>query len=528
MVAHIVRLKWQLLRNGLRRSTPQRVGLVLAALYGLGVLAQGMAALIALRFALPSDDARIAITIGGSAVTLGWALLPVIAYGIDETLEPARFATFAVPRRQLVLGLLLSSLVSVPAVVTATLAFGTVIAWSRSFLAVLVAPLAAVVAVLTCVALSRVTSTAFSALSRNRRGKELVSLLVLVIAVGVGAASSSIVKGLKVPGRLAHVADVLGWTPLGLAWAAPADIVDGAIGSGLLRLVLALVLLILALLAWDLLVRNILENPRPTSGGRSASRAASRGSGLGWFGWLPATPTGAVAARSITSWRRDPRYLSSVVLMLLLPLGLLVSPLTGGTSAWSLPMAPAAGFLLGWSTHNDIAYDGTAFWGHVATGVSGRADRIGRLAPTAMAGSVLLPGYATLACALTGRWSLWPVLLGVGLGFLLTGFGVASVMSALKPYPVPGPGENPFGAPPGSSALTVVLQAVAGAAVFVLNLPLLALGVGSLLGNAWMAWLCLALAAVLGSGALTVGAWWGARIYERRAPELLADLARIR
>ncbi|HEY8822378.1 MAG TPA: transporter, partial [Dermatophilaceae bacterium] len=93
MVALIVRLKWQLLRNGLRRSTPQKVGLVLSALYGLAVLGQGLAGLIALRFALPSDEARVAITVGGSAVTLGWALLPVIAYGIDETLDPARFAT---------------------------------------------------------------------------------------------------------------------------------------------------------------------------------------------------------------------------------------------------------------------------------------------------------------------------------------------------------------------------------------------------------------------------------------------------
>ncbi|MEO6144321.1 MAG: hypothetical protein ABIP19_10110, partial [Dermatophilaceae bacterium] len=383
MVAHIVRLKWQLLRNGLRRSTPQRVGLVLAALYGLAVLAQGMTALIALRFGPPSDVARIAITIGGSAVTLGWALLPVMAYGTDETLDPARFATFAVPRRQLVLGLLLSSLVSVPAAVTTALALSTVITWSRSFVALLVAPLAAVVAVFTCVALSRVTSTAFSAMSRNRRGKELVPLLVLVLLLSVGAASSSIVKSVSAPGLSVKAADVLGWTPLGLAWAAPADIVDGAIWSGLLRLVLAVVFLVLALLAWDLLVRDVLENPRPTSGGRSVTRTATRGLGLGWFRWLPATPTGAVAARSITSWRRDPRYLSSVVLMLLLPLGLLVAPLTGGGSGWTLAMAPAAGFLLGWSTHNDIAYDGTAFWGHVTAGVSGRADRIGRLVPTA-------------------------------------------------------------------------------------------------------------------------------------------------
>lgn len=528
MVALIVRLKWQLLRNGLRRSTPQKVGMILSALYGLVVLGQGLAGLIALRFALPSDVARIAITVGGSAVTLGWALLPVVAYGIDETLDPARFATFAIPRRELVLGLLLSSLVSVPAAVTTILAFATVITWSRSAVAVIVAPLAAVIGVLTCVALSRVTSTAFSAMTRRRRGKEVVSLLVLVITLGVGVASSSIFKSLSAPGLLAHLADVLGWTPLGLAWSAPSEIVDGALGGGLLRLTLALVFLVLALMVWDLLLRGALENPRATSGARALTGTAAREAGLGWFAWLPASPTGAVAARSITSWRRDPRYLTSGALMLLLPLGLLVTPLTGGNRAWSLAMAPAAGFLLGWSTHNDIAYDGTAFWGHVATGLSGRADRLGRLAPTAMAAAVLLPVYAAIASILTGRWSLWPAIFGIGIGFLLSGFGVASVMSALKPYPVPGPGENPFGAPPGSSALTIVVQAVAGSAVFVLNLPLLALGLGALLGHVWLGWLCLGLAVVLGSAVLSLGTWWGARIYERHAPELLADLARIR
>lgn len=101
-------------------------------------------------------------------------------------------------------------------------------------------------------------------------------------------------------------------------------------------------------------------------------------------------------------------------------------------------------------------------------------------------------------------------------------------MSALQPYPVPGPGENPFGAPPGSSALTVVLQAVAGAAVFVLNLPLLGIGLWALTGQVWMGWLCLVLGGVFGSAALIIGSRWGARIYERRAPELLAHLSRIR
>ena len=524
MVAYIVGLKWRLLRNGLRRSTPQLVGLILGALYALGALSVALSALIAMRLGAPSDTARTTVIVGGSVLTLGWTVLPVIAYGVDETLDPARFATFAVPRRQLVLGLLLSSLVSIPAAVTTILGLATVITWSRSLLAVVVAPVAAVVGVLTCVALSRVTSTAFFAVSRSRKGKEVLLLLVLLPSLGLGIAGSSIVKRIATPGLLPQVADVLGWTPLGLAWSAPADIVDGALVAGLLRLALAVVFLLIALLAWDRLLLGTLENPRVTSG----SGGGTSNTGLGWFGRLPGTPTGAVAARSTISWRRDPRYVTSVMLMLLLPLGLLLLPVTGGSDAWVLAMAPTAGYLLGWSVHNDIAYDGTAFWAHVATGVSGRADRVGRVVPTAMAGAVLLPAYATLSCALTGRWGLWPTLLGIGLGFLLTGFGVGNVMSALKPYPVPGPGENPFGAPPGSSALTVVVQAVAGSVVFVLNLPLLAVGIWALLGNIWVGWLCLGLGVVLGSAVLVLGTRWGARIYERRAPELLADLCRIR
>jgi ABC-2 type transport system permease protein len=524
VVATIVTLKWLLLRNGLRRSTPQRVGLILGGLYGLGVLVLLVAGLITLRLAVPVDDARTAVVIGGSALTLGWIAMPIIAFGADETLDPARFATMAVPRRQLVLGLLVSSLVSVPAAVTAILGFATVITWSRSVLAVGVALVAAVVAVLTCVALSRMTSTAFSAMSRNRRTRESVPVLMALVAVSLWVGGALTMERLSAPGLLSRIADVLGWTPLGLAWSAPADIVDGSVVSGLLRLTLAVMVLLVAVFAWESLLWGALVNPRGTSGAPSVPRDE----GLGWFGRMPASPTGAVAARSIVSWRRDPRYVTAGALMILLPLALALPALTGSGSMWTLAMAPTAGFMLGWGTHNDIAYDGTAFWTHVATGVSGRADRIGRLVPTAMAASVLLPAYTILGCGLTGRWSLWPALFGIGLGFLLTGFGVANVMSALQPYPVPGPGENPFGAPPGSSALRVVVQAVAGATVFLLNLPLLVVGVGAFIGQIWLGWLCLGLAVVLGSAALVLGTWMGARIYQRRTPELLANLSLIR
>ena len=50
-------------------------------------------------------------------MTLGWLVVPVLFTGIDQTLDPRRFATFALPRRRLLLGLLAAALVGLPGVV---------------------------------------------------------------------------------------------------------------------------------------------------------------------------------------------------------------------------------------------------------------------------------------------------------------------------------------------------------------------------------------------------------------------------
>ena len=173
-----------------------------------------------------------------------------------------------------------------------------------------------------------------------------------------------------------------------------------------MRLALAVLVLGLLLGLWDVLLRRALENPRSVS-----VRTRGRDVGAGWFARLPGTPAGAVAARSVTYWRRDARYVVAIGMMPLLPLVLLV-PAAGGSQTWLLGMALLAGYLLGYGTHNDLAYDGTAFWLHVSTGAPGRADRLGRLAPTAALGAVLVPGYAVLSSAVTGRWSMLPADLG--------------------------------------------------------------------------------------------------------------------
>ena len=501
---------------------PQLVGMALAAVYALGVVVLVVSGLVALRFAADVELARSVVVVLGSAVTLGWLVVPVLFAGVDQTLDPVRFATFAVPRRQLLAGMLAAALVGIPGVVLSVLALTTTVTWSRSPQAVAVALGAAVVGVLTCVALSRLATSGISAVGQTRRGRELASAAGGVLLVLSGLGSGWIGAQASRPDLLRTAAGLLGWTPFGLAWAAPADVAAGALGTGLLRLLLAVVVLGLLLALWDMLLRRALENPRSVS-----ARTSSRGARPGWFARLPGTPTGAVAARSVTYWRRDPRYVVSIGMMPVLPLALLL-PAARGSDTWLLGMAPVAGYLLGWGMHNDLAYDGTPFWLHVSSGVPGRADRVGRLVPIAALAAVLVPGYAVLSSVLTGRWPMLPADLGAGLVLVLAGFGVASVLSVLKPYPVPASGDSPFASPPGAVGVTMLVQLVAGLAVTVLSTPVLALWLLALGGPAGWGWAALALALVLGPGYVLAGVRQGARIYERRTPDLLSDLTRIR
>ena len=215
-------------------------------------------------------------------------------------------------------------------------------------------------------------------------------------------------------------------------------------------------------------------------------------------------------------------------MMPLLPLVLLV-PAAGGSDIWLLGMAPLMGYLLGWGMHNDLAYDGTPFWLHVSTGVAGRADRIGRLVPTAALGLVLVPGYAVLSSALTGRWQMLPADLGAGLGLLLAGFGIASVVERPQALPGAGLGRQPVRQPARRDGAVAAGAARGRGCRHHPQRP----RTGAVAGRprwvpaGWGGPAC-SWRLVLGAICVLVGVRQGARIYERRAPDLLSDLTRIR
>jgi len=511
VVAHLLRLKLALLLNGFRRSVWQLVGFVFAVLYGLGIAALVVAGMVA----VGTQDVELQRTVTvliGSALVVGWWFVPLIAFGVDATLDPERFATYPIPRRTLVLGLAASALVGIPGVLSAIAAVSTSFAWFQHPLALLVGVVGAVLGLAVAVVGGRALVALVAPLVARRRVRELFAVLGLLAIVSIGPVLSRITSLSLDRHTFDGLVRVLVWTPFGAAWAAPADAAAGEWGLVLVRLAIAVATLLLAFWLWSVaLARTLVEPARAASGGRST--------GLGVFGRIPATPLGAVAGRCLVYWFRDPRYAVAFAMVPFIPVLLWVVGRGGGLM---LAAGALAAFVSGWGLSADVSYDGSAFWMHVSAGVRGWVDRLGRVLASAVISAPLVVAITVVTAVIADRTDALPALLGAAVGIMLTTYGGASIVSALFVQPVQQPGENPFQTRQGASLATVLSQMVGWLAVLVAALPSSVLAwIAVARPSATLGWVALVVGLVLGAVWLVVGIRVGGRLLERRAPVLL-------
>lgn len=520
MVAHILSLKLALLRNSLRRSTMQLVGLILGAVYGLGVLVLLLAAMFALGTQSVENISTVMV-IAGSALILGWLIIPVVASGLDMTLDPARFTTYAIPMKSMLTGLALSSFIGIPGIITLLAAVGTSLALWAHPLAALVAIVCGVLGALTCMVASRAITAASSSLASSRRFKDLSGLLVLIPLIFLGPIFAFVGTGIRdFQSYFPDLASTLSWTPLGAVWAVPGEVASGNWGAAALKLLIALSSLAVLTWIWKVCLAKALVTPAHAGGGRRA------GGKLGYFARFPGTPTGAVAARSMTYWFRDPRYSAGLLVAPLLPIVFAFASYQvsgGGVSGTVIAFGGAlCAYLTAWGISSDISYDNSAFALHVASGVSGKADRTGRALAAGILALLLGLIYAVVGVIVSKDWGIFPAMVGLIVGVTGSSLGLASYFSARFTMNVPHPGDNPMKSRPGNNLSSALMQFGGMAGAVVLVSPEIALtGVAFATSSVLISWVALLLGLILGSLFCLVGIRLGAQLYDRRAPELL-------
>ena len=520
MVAHLLSLKWRLLLNGFRRSPGQVVGMVLGGLYALGVTAVFIVVLVALRWADPGVAGSV-VVLGGAAAMLGWTIIPLLASAADMTLDPARFATAAIPMSRLLAGLALAGFIGIPGLATAMVSLATTATWWRTVPSALGALIGAALGAATCVVLSKVVTTATASLASSRRFKDISSVVFLIPLMLLGPLIAVLGQGIAASGAyVTELARTLGWTPLGAAWSLGWDLYDGEFAGAGLKLLVASATLGGLLWAWKLLLGHALVTP-PYAG-----TAAKRTGKLGLFGVLPPTPTGAIAARALIYWLKDPRYAGSLVVLPLLPFILFFAGQQEGSFDVFGVLGPMTAFLLSWAISADVSYDSTAFALHLATGVRGIHDRLGRALACLSFALPVVVIFTIAPMFVTGRWDFLPNLLGLSLGVLFTGLGLSSVVSARYTVTVPQPGDSPFKKPPGNVAQTLAVQFGGMVVLGLLVAPEVGLIIAQqVTGSTVAGWANLffgpALGLVLFAGGVRLGGEW----LDIRGPQLFASLS---
>ena len=515
-----LRLKWTLWKRSYRKNVGKIIGTVFGALYALG----GLVALVFLflgttLWAGEGSTFPMIVRGLGAVTVLAWLLIPVFAFGVDDTLDPRAFALFPHSAKQLQPGMFGAAALSLPSVITLLailIATGFELLWLIVFgqgaLWIVLAALALIPANLAAFALCLLLPRAWFAHSASRTssrsGREVGGILgfllmfVVIYGFSLGMQRIDEMDFAELGRWIPSVVEAFAWTPFGALFAVPMDLAEGRVLTALLRALIGAAAIVLVWLWWrrsiDLALTSALSGDA-SSGSTKVSPLVPR--------FAPRTAFGAVMGKSLRYWRRDTRYLAALGLY---PVMLVFFVAMGYTLPDSRPMMLGMTILMcgmtGMSLSNEIGFDGPAGWVNIVTGLPSRANLLGRIAAMAL---LMVPGVLVVTIAiplLYGMPELLPMTVLGALGTMVCGWGISTVVGTLLPYPSSPPGTNPMKDKSASSTNAMIAMTVAMLAVFVPLLPAIGVGIwGAVVGSMALTVLAGVLALVAGVITFLVG-----------------------
>lgn len=444
------------------------------------------------------------------ALWLGGQLAQSALNGGDSSLRPELLALLPINRRRLAFALLGVGLCD-PVLVIIAVAYGAVIAFSIGLGAA-----ALVVAILGAVALLVLTSVAATVVGGtlgpgSRRGRDL-GTIVVALAISVLAVAATLLpallSGLQ-SGRWPALTALVRILPTGWPGDAVAAAHDGRWLIAVSVLLAPLVLAAALAAAWPgILARRM-----------SVSAATSRGGRHGTIQrLLPATPVGAVAAKEIRLWLRDPIRVTCLLIAVIVGVGTgLIPRLVSGTSELLPFSGPLTVIIAGACATNLYGGDGTSLWLTVMTPHAAAADVRGRqlgwlllVAPFAIVETVILTLWS-------GQHALWPWALGLLLALIGGAAGLLPLASLVSVQPLDD-GGNPT--PAWSLKVHIALVVVSLTAAPATALLIL----GTLGRHATVSWLGVAVGILTAVAFTAVGSATAARRLAARQAEVLRSL----
>jgi ABC-2 type transport system permease protein len=399
MARLLVQLKLRLLVNALRSSNRAKASFITSTAFAV-LTALGMFALLASLHG--QSNAVVLTSVLFTVFAFGWLIMPLLAFGLDSTLDPATMALYPLRTRPLAVGLLAASATGAWPAANVIGLLGVLIGLAHGLLGVLFALVAVPLQVLFCIVLARFVTTSMAGLLRSRRGKDLAVFLFIPIVAGYEF-FTQVVPRLAASGKLTTGSFTgsdtwLRWLPPGLAAHAIQDASDGRPGTALLRLALLAAVIVVLGWLWIRSLSRALVSPDSSTQSAQVRAAALPFARYGL--------RGAVAARFWIYQRREP-----------------ISLLYWGMTA-VITAAASAGAIFGPQRHPAVTFL-SAVLGAAFIGLF-HANTVGSIGPPFIMEATALTDRDALRAYLSGQ-NIVLAVIGIPLLIVLTfGLGAAA------------------------------------------------------------------------------------------------------
>jgi ABC-2 type transport system permease protein len=526
MARVLVQLKLRLVLNALRSSTAAETSFILSTLFAAVVAVGGFYVLSLFRGLSASVDLTTVIF---CAFALGWLVLPIFAFGLDGTLDPATLALYPLRTRPLAVGLLAASAAGAWPAANVIALLGVTVGLASGPLGLLVAAIAVALQVLFCITLARLVTTSMARLLRSRRGKDLavflfIPIFALIELLGQVIPDAAAHGGITAAG-FAGVDAWMRWLPPGLAAHAIQDASNGRPGAA--GALLALLAAVIIALGW-LWVRSLGRALVTTDTSTASSRLRGGTLPLARYGLR-----GAVAARCWIYQRRDPTSLVYWAMTAVIMVVVSASTILGTAGPQRHPAVVIGSAVVGagfvaYFHANSVGLTGSPFITE-ALALTGRRELRAYFSGQNIALGVIAAPLLTaicfgLAAAVRSPAQAVPAI-AVALAGLGAALGLSNILSVALAYPMAKRSGSPMRqAAPGYGSYTfgAILASVVGVGVAATPVLLVA----AFTGTAPAAVRTPALIICSAAYGLAL-AWAGVRIAARAAEGRLPELCQI-
>lgn len=525
----LAKLKLRLLLNGLKADRQRRVGLPLIVGLMLWVGTR-LAGRYLDSMATLSDAARAEFSLWAAlAVWVAWAVLPIILFPIDETLDPMRFATIPIERDRLLRGLTVAGLIT-PSVLLPLLLVGANIGAATGAGGKLLATLMGAVFLVQLVLGANLVSTGVSAILRGRRGSDLALVIVASIGLSLFAAQQAISRVLTEDGLERAVTEHK-LSPF--AWLFPPAAAQqavnnaGSISGWVVWPVVAIVWVLVLARLWARLLDHVLVTPEaPRDPGDGKRRRAT---GLAHRGlW---SPMWVMARKELRFYLRDPRqrmvWTGAVIF-----LGVSAAAILVGTDqvdrirdAFWLPLlAPFAVLFIGLPIAlNQFGWERNAASFLFALPIRARRALLGKNVATAFGLAIETLAVGVMLAMISDRWEILIHVPALAIAAIGCQLAVGNMVSVLVPLRLPNAGTDIFAQASEQGCLAIGAQLVSFAAIgAAMILPGSATALAVSFGARLPFWISAGFSVLWGVLAYSVGIWLSGLILRRRLPEVVA------